>query len=354
MNKQSTLKIFYDYDYEDLIILAEKYNWPKFRVKQLLEWQAKSIQSTSEMTNISKDMRSALEQEMIWPPLKIVKVEHSKAEPVNKYLFELYDGNIIETVSMYYNYGHSVCLTTQVGCKMGCGFCASAKLGFQRNLTAGEMLAQITMIAHTEQSHVSHAVLMGIGEALDNYDHTITFLRRLRSEYGYTMSMRNITLSTCGLVPEIKKLANENLPITLAISLHSADQDTRNILMPIAKHYPIHEIIKAADYYFSKTGRRVTYEYTLFDKINDQPLHAEQLVRLLKGKSIHVNLIPANEVAESIWSRSESSAIEKFLQILRENKINATIRYSAGQDITAACGQLRRQSVMKPLHKSSV
>ena len=344
LNKQNEMEIFYDYDYGDLIVLAKKYNWPKFRVKQLLEWQAKSIQSTSEMTNISKDMQAILEQEMIWPALKIIKIERSKIEPVNKYLFELHDGNIIETVSMHYNYGHSVCLTTQVGYKMGCSFCASAKLGFQRNLTAGEMLAQLTMIAHTEQTHVSHAVLMGIGEALDNYDQTIKFLRRLRSEHGFTLSMRNVTLSTCGLVPEIIKLADEDLPITLAISLHSAEQNTRNILMPIAKRYPIEDIVAAADYYFTKTGRRITYEYTLFDKINDQPIHAEQLAKLLKGKSVHVNLIPANEVAESIWSRSEKGTIEKFLRILRENKINATIRYSAGQDITAACGQLRRQN----------
>ncbi|HHT23927.1 MAG TPA: 23S rRNA (adenine(2503)-C(2))-methyltransferase RlmN [Clostridiaceae bacterium] len=345
MNEQNKRKIFYDYDYADLIVLAEKYNWPKFRVKQLLEWQAKSVQSTSEMTNISKDLRTLLDLEMTWPALKIFKVEHSKIEPVNKYLFQLHDGNIIETVSMHYNYGHSVCLTTQVGCKMGCSFCASAMLGFQRNLTAGEMLAQITMIAHTEKMHVSHAVLMGIGEALDNYDQTIKFLHRLRSEHGFTLSMRNITLSTCGLVPEIKKLANEKLPVTLAISLHSADQNTRNTLMPIAKHYPIEEIVAAADYYFSKTGRRVTYEYTLFDKINDQPLHAEQLAKLLRGKPVHVNLIPANEVDGSKWSSSKKGAIEKFLQILRNNEINATIRYSVGQDITAACGQLRRQSI---------
>ncbi|MGB4609959.1 MAG: 23S rRNA (adenine(2503)-C(2))-methyltransferase RlmN [Saccharofermentanales bacterium] len=345
MDEQSKLNYFYDYDYNELIALAGKYNWPKFRIKQLLEWQAKSVQSTSEMTNIPKDMRVLLEQEMIWPALRIVKIERSKIEPVNKYLFELSDGNIIETVSMHYNYGHSVCLTTQVGCKMGCRFCASAKPGFQRNLSAGEMLAQITMIAHTEQSHVSHAVLMGIGEALDNYDQTLKFLKRLRSEYGYTMSMRNITLSTCGLVPQIKQLAHEDLPITLAISLHSADQDTRNLLMPIAEHYPIQEIIEAADYYFAQTGRRVTYEYTLFNKLNDRPVHAEQLSGLLKGKPVHVNLIPANEVPESIWTRPEKGVIEEFLQILRKNKINATIRYSAGQDITAACGQLRRQSL---------
>ncbi|MGI6580008.1 MAG: 23S rRNA (adenine(2503)-C(2))-methyltransferase RlmN [Saccharofermentanales bacterium] len=345
MDEQSKLNNFYDYDYNELIALAGKYNWPKFRIKQLLEWQAKSVQSTSEMTNIPKDMRVLLEQEMIWPALRIVKIERSKIEPVNKYLFELSDGNIIETVSMHYNYGHSVCLTTQVGCKMGCRFCASAKPGFQRNLSAGEMLAQITMIAHTEQSHVSHAVLMGIGEALDNYDQTLKFLKRLRSEYGYTMSMRNITLSTCGLVPQIKQLAHEDLPITLAISLHSADQDTRNLLMPIAEHYPIQEIIEAADYYFAQTGRRVTYEYTLFNKLNDRPVHAEQLSGLLKGKPVHVNLIPANEVPESIWTRPEKGVIEEFLQILRKNKINATIRYSAGQDITAACGQLRRQSL---------
>ncbi|HHU54156.1 MAG TPA: 23S rRNA (adenine(2503)-C(2))-methyltransferase RlmN [Clostridiaceae bacterium] len=345
MNKQNKPRIFYDYDYPDLEILAEKYNWPKFRIKQLLEWQAKSIQSTSGMTNIPKDMRIVLEREMVWPALKIVKIERSKVEPVNKYLFELSDGNIIETVSMHYNYGHSVCLTTQVGCKMGCGFCASAKPGFKRNLTAGEMLAQITMISHMEQSHISHAVLMGIGEALDNYDQTIKFLNRLRSKFGFTMSMRNITLSTCGLVPQIKKLAKEHLPITLAISLHSADQAIRNMLMPISKHYPIEEIVQVADYYFAETGRRVTYEYTLFDRINDQPAHAEQLAKLLKGKPVHVNLIPANEVADSIWTGSAKDAINNFLLILNKNKINATIRYSAGQDITAACGQLRRQNI---------
>ncbi|MDI9489930.1 MAG: 23S rRNA (adenine(2503)-C(2))-methyltransferase RlmN [Saccharofermentanales bacterium] len=343
-NNQKLKKIFYDFDRADFTEFAAKYNWQKFRVNQLLEWQEKSVQSTAEMTNLSKEMRQILEQEMFWPALKIIKIEHSHLEPVNKYLFELQDGNRIETVSMHYDYGHSVCLTTQVGCKMGCDFCASAKLGFIRNLSAGEMLAQITMISREEKSRVSHAVLMGIGEPLDNYLETVKFLRNLRSEDGYSMSMRNITISTCGLVPQIRKLAEENLPITLAISLHAADQAVREKLMLIAKRYPVQEIIEAADYYFAKTGRRVTYEYTLFDKINDQREHAEQLVELLKGKPVHINLIPANEVPGSIWTRSSTIAIQNFLKILQKNKLNATVRYSAGQDITAACGQLRRQT----------
>lgn len=345
-NNRKLQKNFYDYNRKDLLELAKKNNWQKFRVDQILEWQSKCIQSTSAMTNISKEMRQILDEEILWPALEIIKIEKSESENVTKYLFGLQDGHMIETVSMRYDYGHSVCLTTQVGCKMACDFCASAKLGFVRNLTSGEMLAQITMIAHEEKSHVSHAVLMGIGEPLDNYHETIEFLHRLRSEDGFSMSMRNITLSTCGLVPQMRQLAEEKLPITLAVSLHSPDQKIRDSLMPIAKHYPIKDILEAADYYFAKTGRRVTYEYTLFKKVNDQIIHAEQLAQLLKGKPIHVNLIPANEVPESAWTRSESQDITKFFDVLRKNNINATIRYSAGQDITAACGQLRRQNTL--------
>ncbi|HZJ68413.1 MAG TPA: 23S rRNA (adenine(2503)-C(2))-methyltransferase RlmN [Candidatus Eisenbacteria bacterium] len=342
--KYSFKKIFYDYDRTDFIKLTKKYGWPKFRVDQLLDWQAKYIQDADQMTNLSKVMRKQLKEEMHWPPIEIVKVEHSQTESVSKYLFALQDGHIIETVSMHYDYGHSVCLTTQVGCRMGCHFCASAKLGFKRNLTAGEMMAQIAVIANLEESRVSHAVLMGIGEALDNYDETIRFLRMLRSDDGITISLRNITLSTCGLVPQIKKLADEALPVTLAISLHSPDQDIRNEFMPISKHYPIDQILEAADYYFKKTGRRVTYEYTLFKDVNDSKEQAERLSALLRSRHSHVNLIPANPIPDSPWTRSRKEEIEEFRSVLEKNQINVTIRYSAGQDITAACGQLRRQT----------
>ncbi|NLZ70983.1 MAG: 23S rRNA (adenine(2503)-C(2))-methyltransferase RlmN [Clostridiaceae bacterium] len=345
INKHKDLKkIFYDYDRTALTVLSQKYNWPRFRIDQLLEWQEKNIVSVDEMTNISKQIREQLQKEMIWPPLEIVQIETSKKEPVKKYLFKLQDGNLIETVSMHYSYGHSVCLSTQVGCRMGCHFCASAKLGLNRNLTAGEMLAQIALIAHEEKSRISHVVLMGIGEALDNYEESILFLNRLRSKDGITISLRNVTLSTCGLVPQIKKLAHESLPITLAISLHSANQEVRNTLMPIAKHYPIKDIISAADYYFEKTGRRVTYEYTLFKDINDMPEEAEKLANLLKHKNVHVNLIPANEIPDSDWTKLDMKNINQFQEILLKHHINSTIRHSAGQDITAACGQLRRQN----------
>ncbi len=338
-------KTFYDYDFESMRQLAEKYHWQNYRIKQLLEWQGKYIQSVDEMTNISKDMRGILAREMYWPPLKIVKVEESVKEPVKKYLLALQDENLIETVAMHYPYGFSVCLTTQAGCRMGCRFCASAKLGLKRHLSAGEMLAQVALIAHAEKARVSHLVLMGIGEALDNYDQTILFLKRLRTEEGITISLRNVTLSTCGLVPQIRALAEENLPITLAISLHSADQQTRNQLMPIGRHYSIQDIVAAADYYFEKTGRRVTYEYALFKNVNDQHKDAEKLAALLKGKHAHVNLIPANEIPDSDWTRPDKTNIDRFQKILQAHQINATVRYSAGQDISAACGQLRRQNL---------
>lgn len=341
------IKTFYDYDETDFTLLAKRYDWPKYRVDQLLQWQEKYIQSVDEMTNISKSMREILAAEIYWPALKIVTIEKSESEPVRKYLFALQDGNTIETVAMHYSYGFSVCLTTQVGCRMGCHFCASSKLGLIRHLTAGEMLAQVAMIAHLEHERVSHLVLMGIGEALDNYEQTILFLRRLRASKGITISLRNVTLSTCGLVPQIKALADENLPITLAISLHSANQDVRNKLMPIGKHFTIREIIEAADYYFAGTGRRVTYEYTLFKGINDQEKDAKQLAELLRGRHAHVNLIPANEIPDSEWTRPLDSDILQFQKILSENQINATIRYSAGQDISAACGQLRRSYIKK-------
>ena len=337
-------KIFYDYDRPALAELAQAYKWPKFRLNQLLDWQAKCAFELDHLTNIPKNMREQLDEAMYWPAIKVSKLESSKVEPVNKYLFALADGNLIETVSMHYSYGHSICLTTQVGCRMNCHFCASAKLGLKRNLSAGEMLAQIAAVARIEQSRVSHLVLMGIGEPLDNYGELIKFLKNLKSDDGIKVSMRNITISTCGLVPAVKKLAGEGLPVTLAISLHAPDQATRNLLMPIAHHYPIDEIIDAADYYQRETGRRVSYEYTLFKGINDSPIQARALAKLLAKRKSHINLIPANKVPDSEWTRPEEPVIKNFQKILLDHGLNATVRYSAGQDITAACGQLRRQN----------
>lgn len=337
-------KIFYDYDRQDLAELAKSYHWPAFRLDQLLDWQAKAALELDQLSNIPKSMRDQLGEVMSWPAIRPVKVEKSQAEPVNKYLFALSDGNLIETVSMHYSYGHSICLTSQVGCRMGCHFCASAALGLKRNLSSGEMLAQIAAVSRLEQSRVSHLVLMGIGEPLDNYKELVQFLQRLRSDDGLKISMRNITISTCGLVPAIKELAGENLPVTLAISLHAPDQATRNLLMPIARHYPIAEIIEAADYYQARTGRRVSYEYTLFAGLNDRPDQAKALAKLLAKHKVHINLIPANKVPGSPWTRPQEATIKNFQKILQDHGLNATIRYSAGQDITAACGQLRRQN----------
>jgi len=273
---------------------------------------------------------------------KVLKRYDSNIDNTKKYLMSLEDGNIIESVLMEYKHGNSACISTQIGCKMGCSFCASTKDGLVRDLKPSEMLNQIYMMEKDSGKTISNIVLMGSGEPLDNYENTIKFLNIIHDEKGHCISYRNITLSTCGIVPKIYKLADENIPITLSISLHSPFDDERKKIMPIGKVYSIHEIIKACKYYVDTTSRRITFEYTLIDGINDSEKEVVELYKLLKDLNSHINLIPLNPIDEYGEKRSNKNNIEKFQRSLNERNINATIRREMGGDISASCGQLRR------------
>jgi 23S rRNA (adenine2503-C2)-methyltransferase len=314
-----------------------------FRAKQIYQWlHVKLADNTSEMSNIPKSLAAKINQQKIYGVEVVTRLE-SKYDGTNKFLFRLHDGNVIESVLMRYKHGNSVCISSQAGCRMGCRFCASTLGGLVRNLEASEMLSQIYAIQKITGERVSNVVVMGTGEPLDNYDNLIRFINILTDEKGLNISQRNITVSSCGLVPEIKRLADEKLSITFALSLHSPTDEDRRKLMPIANKYSIAELMEACRYYFEQTGRRVTFEYSLVKDENDTPEHAYKLCQLLKGMNCHVNLIPVNPVKERNYSRSLDISIEKFKYILEKNKINVTIRRSMGRDIDAACGQLRRK-----------
>lgn len=291
---------------------------------------------------LSKKLREKITKESHVNKIKIYKKYESKIDNTKKYLFQLEDENIIESVLMEYKHGRSVCISTQVGCKMGCSFCASTKGGLIRNLTTAEMLNQVYEIERDINSEVSNIVLMGSGEPLDNYEETLNFIKIITDEKGHDLSMRNITLSTCGVVPMIDKLAEEELSITLAISLHSAFDEKRQEIMPIAKKYSINELIQACRRYVERTGRRITFEYTLIEGVNDSVEDAEKLGELFKGLNMHLNLIPLNPIKEYNGEVASIRNIEKFKRILDNKNIRTTIRREMGQDISASCGQLRR------------
>lgn len=317
----------------------------KFRAKQLFQWIYKDVQSFSMMTNLPATLRENLEKDFFIGSLKQVKKVESSDGNTIKYLFSLQDHNIIECVVMKYSYGNTLCLTTQVGCKMGCRFCASTKGGLVRNLLAGEMAAQVLKANWDEEPgknrSIRNIVLMGSGEPLDNYEQTLKFLSIIHHPLGLNISYRNITLSTCGLVPKIRRLAEERLPITLSVSLHAPNDDLRRRIMPIASVHTIDEILESSKYYFEMTGRRVTFEYSLINEFNDREEHALELIRILKGFPCHVNIIPINEVEGSDFKRSSEIAIKKFITLLDNNGIQVTRRREMGQDIKGACGQLR-------------
>jgi 23S rRNA (adenine2503-C2)-methyltransferase len=318
-----------------------------FRAKQLYEWIVKGVVSFDEMLNLSKAFREMLSAEGYLDNFHIVEA-HTAQDGTIKVLGRLHDGNLVESVFMTYKHGHSVCVSTQVGCKMGCSFCASTIGGVTRNLTAGEYLGQIYALQAMTGKRVNHVVLMGSGEPLDNYDETLRFIKLSTDERGLNLSGRSITLSTCGLADEIKKLAEEHLQITLAISLHNPFETERQTIMPITKRYSIAAVLEAVDVYIEKTGRRVTFEYALIAGVNDSDAHAEKLGQLLKGKLVHVNLIPVNAVAEKNYAPTASDKIFRFKSILSDKyKITTTIRRELGSDINAACGQLRAKH-LKP------
>ena len=322
---------------------------PKFRAKQLYEWiHRRHAASFDEMTNLPKQLREKLSENASLCVLQPVTVQVSRLDGTRKYLFRLPDGNCIESVFMRYHHGNSVCISSQAGCRMGCRFCASTIGGLSRSLTAGEMLDQIYRITEETGERVSNVVIMGSGEPMDNYDNIVRFIRMISGEEGMNLSQRNITVSTCGIVPKMREFAEEGLQVTLALSLHAADDETRKELMPIANRYTIKEALDACAYYFEKTGRRVSYEYSLVAGVNDTPEEADRLIRLLRHRNGHVNLIPVNPVTERNYRESAPAAVQRFKNQLEKNGINVTIRREMGRDIDGACGQLRRRYAEDP------
>lgn len=315
-----------------------------FRAVQLYEWMHRKLaRGFDEMTNLPLAMREQCGESYTYTALRIVKVQESAVDGTKKYLFALHDGNVVESVWMRYQHGNSVCISSQVGCRMGCRFCASTLDGLVRNLTPAEMLDQIYAITLETGERVSNVVVMGSGEPLDNYENLLRFLMLLTDENGLHISQRNVTVSTCGLVPMMRKLAQEKLQITLALSLHAATDEKRRELMPIANQYTLAELMEACIFYFEQTGRRITFEYSLVRDVNDMRQDAETLAALLRGQNCHVNLIPVNPVRERAYVQSDRRAVEGFAKILQERGINATVRRELGRDIDGACGQLRRR-----------
>lgn len=330
-------------DLEELTEYIEDLGEKKFRAKQIYKWLHQDfVTGFDEMTNIPKDLRDRLKKDAYIYVVKPVKVMVSEFDGTRKYLYELNDGNIIESVLMKYHHGNSVCISTQVGCRMGCRFCASTLDGLERQLTPSEMLDEVYRIQKDIGERVSNIVLMGSGEPLDNYDNVIKFIKLISDENGLNISGRNITLSTCGIVPMIRRLADEKMQLTLAISLHASDDDTRRKLMPVANKYTIAELLDACRYFFQTTGRRITFEYSLVSGINDTESEAKKLGGLLNDINCHVNLIPVNPIKERDFKQSVKKDVEKFKNVLEKYKINVTIRREMGRDIQGACGQLRK------------
>ncbi len=331
---------------EELQREMEQMGEKKFRAAQLYEWIHKKLaRDFSEMTNLSLSLREKCREHFDLATLHSVQVQESKVDGTKKYLFELPDGNTVESVWMRYHHGNSVCISSQVGCRMGCRFCASTLGGLVRNLSAGEMLDQIYAVTLLTGERVSNVVVMGIGEPFDNMENLLKFIRMLTDERGQHISQRGITVSTCGLVPNIKKLAEEELQITLALSLHGVTDEKRKKLMPIAERYSISELMDACRYYFERTSRRITFEYALAGGVNDTEEDAEGLIMLARFVHAHVNLIPINPVEERDYVPSAREAVRAFQAKLLQAGMNVTLRREMGRDIDGACGQLRRKVI---------
>ena len=325
---------------EFVVGLGEK----PFRAKQIYQWMhQKLVESIDEMTNLSIGFRETLKQECVYTVLKQADAQTSALDGTKKYLFLLEDGNVVESVLMRYKYGNSVCISSQAGCRMGCKFCASAIGGLKRNLLPSEMLEQVYRIQKETGERVSNVVVMGTGEPLDNYDNLLRFLTLISDERGLNIGQRNLTVSTCGIAPNIHKLAEEKLQITLALSLHASSQAKRKELMPIAAEYDIYEVIGACQSYFEQTGRRITFEYSLAAGVNDTQEDANDLAELISGMNCHVNLIPMNPVRERDYTATDQASTNAFRQKLEQKGITVTVRRELGRDIDAACGQLRRR-----------
>lgn len=328
---------------EDLIEDFALFELPKFRAEQVFKWVSTGVEDFSQMTNISLNLRKKLSEYYFIPTVSIVKKLTSKIDNTVKYLYRLYDGNYIESVLMEYKHGYTVCISTQVGCRMGCSFCASGINGLTRNLAPSEMLAQVMMASKDNDVRVSNIVLMGMGEPLDNFDNVIRFLELVSSKDNLNIGLRHISLSTSGVVPKIKELAKHKLPITLSISLHAPFDDIRTKMMKVNKSWNIQELIDACKYYQSFTGRRISFEYAMIDGVNDTPECAIHLSKILKGIMCHVNLIPVNPVKENNYKKSSKSSLIAFSERLNSLGVNTTIRRTLGSDIEASCGQLRQK-----------
>ena len=324
---------------EELLGIGEK----KFRAKQVYSWiHEKLVDSFDDMTNLSKDLREKLNENYTLNSMDAVAVQTSQIDGTQKYLFRLHDGHVVESVLMRYHHGNSVCISSQVGCLMGCRFCASTIGGKVRDLAASEMLGQIYKIQKLSKERVHNVVVMGTGEPLDNYDNLVQFVKMLTDENGLNISQRNLTVSTCGIVPKIRQLAEEKFQITLALSLHATTQEKRKQLMPIANKYDLKEVLDACHYYYEQTGRRITFEYSLVGGVNDTKQDAEELTRLIGKFPCHVNLIPVNPIKERDFVQPNKQECQAFRNKLEKNGINATIRREMGRDIDGACGQLRK------------
>ena len=339
------MKNIKDYNLEELkeefIKLGEK----AYRAEQVFKWlYVDKVSSFDDMTNLSKELREKLKQEFSMHNFEIIKKQES-ADGTKKYLFDILDGNAIETVLMEYHHGKSICVSTQVGCKMGCKFCASTGIKFARDLSSGEIVEQILAVERDENIKISNVVFMGIGEPLDNFDNVVNAIAILNNQKGLSIGARHISISTSGIVPKIYELADRQMQCTLSISLHSSNNKTRSEMMPVNNAYPIEELIKACKYYIEKTNKRISFEYALAKDNNDNLEDADKLVKLLRGMIAHVNLIPINKIEDGKYTKSTNENIIRFRDYLNDHGIVATIRRELGSDISAACGQLRKQNL---------
>ena len=327
----------------ELSAVLKELNQPAFRAKQVFTWLHKGVRSFEEMSNLPKALRDALAEKYPIQAPQVVRKQESQRDGTIKYLWRLWDGNCVETVLMRYHYGNTVCISTEVGCRMGCAFCASTIGGLVRKLEPEEMLDEVLFTQIDSGLPISHIVLMGIGEPLDNFDNVMRFLELVNSPDGMNISMRHISLSTCGLVPKIRALAEKKLQLTLSVSLHAPNDRVRDTIMPVNKAYPTEELLQACRDYYDITGRRISFEYAMIQGVNDREEDARELLRRLKGLPAHMNLIPLNHVEESPLKPSTRKAVQRFQQILEEGGVPATVRRTLGGDIDASCGQLRRK-----------
>ena len=334
-----------DLTFEELENLILSLGEKKFRATQVFSWLHKGVRSFDEMTNVSKDLKQKLSQNYYISSPRIVKKLESKLDKTKKYLFELHDGNMVESVVMYYNHGITICVSSQVGCAMGCKFCASTIGGLVRSLTPGEILDQIIFASLDIGERISNIVMMGIGEPLANFENVVKFLNIVNDERGLNIGYRHISLSTCGIVPKILELSELDIPITLSISLHASDDDVRSAIMPVNNTSNISELLDACRSYQKVTGRRISFEYAIIKGVNDTDNHANKLANLLKGLLCHINIIPVNKVEENSFEKPDTLRIKSFVKQIEKHGITATVRRKLGSDINASCGQLRKNNM---------